>query len=211
MAFADVGDAVSGAIITEAWGDQARANFLASAPGVAAAEGDLIIATAANTVAALTVGAADSVLVAGARPEWQIVPAVHLTKSDTTALSTSSWTSIPFDTETSDTDTLHEGVTHPSYITIPTNGDGWYVFGFFGNATRAGNTGTWRARILLNGTTVLAQGEVQGASGVASFIAIAGVYPLAATNYIEAQYYTADASVTLAASPMFWAIWQRRP
>ena len=47
---------------------------------------------------------------------------------------------------------------------------------------------------------------MDGDSGVALFITISGGYKLAATNYIEAQYYTADASMTLAADPAFWAI-----
>jgi len=177
---------------------------------VVTTKGDIVAATAANTPARLGVGGDGSSLVASSGAAtglaWQIHPAAHVTKSDTTALSTSTWTSLTFDTETADDHAMHSTVTNTSRLTVPTGGDGWYTFGFFGNAARAGSAGTWRARILLNGTTVLAQGEVSGASGVASFLTISGGYKLAATNYIEAQYYTADASMTMAASPMFWAI-----
>jgi len=211
MAYVDIGDIASGATITEGYLDQIRANQQAGVPDIFTTEGDIAIATAADTAARLAIGTADDFLVAGAaRPEWQIPPAVHLTKSGTTAMSTSSWTAIDFDTETSDTNASHEGVTNPSRITIPTNGGGWYTFGCFANATRAGATGTWMLRILLNGATVLAQLAASGASGVASFITLAGGYSLAATNYLQVQYYTADASMTIAASPMFWAIWHRR-
>ena len=210
MAYVDIGDIASGATITEGYLDQIRANQLAGVPDIFTTAGDIAIATAADTAARLAIGTADDFLVAGTSPEWQNAPAVHLTKSGTTAMSTSSWTAIDFDTETSDTNASHEGVTNPSRITIPTNGGGWYTFGVFANATRAGASGTWMLQIILNGTTVLAQGEVSGVSNVASFLTLAGGYSLAATNYLQVQYYTADASMTIAASPMFWAIWQRR-
>ena len=215
MAYSDPGDLASSAVITEAWVDAVRADILVSAPAVMTTKGDVIAASAANTPARLGVGANDSTLVAASGEAtglaWQTIPAVHVTKSDTTALSTSTWTSLTFDTETSDTDAIHEGVTNPSRLTIPTGGDGWYIFGFYGSAARAGNSGTWRARILLNATTTLAQNQQAEASGVQGMIQLIGAYPLAATNYIEVQYYTVDASMTMAASPIFWAIWQRRP
>jgi len=210
MAYSDPGDLASGAVITEAWVDAVRADLLVSAPAVVTTKGDLVAATGANVIARLAVGLDASSLVADSGEatglRWQIHPAAHVTKSDATTLDLTTWTSIPFDTETADDHTMHEGVTNPSRLTVPTGGDGWYTFGFFGNATRAGAVGIWRVRILLGGATVLAQGEVSGASGVASFLTISGGYKLAATNYIEAQYYTADASMTLAADPAFWAI-----
>ena len=215
MAYSDPGDLASGAVITEAWVDAVRASLLASGVAIVTTKGDLAVATAATTLARLQVGANESTLVAASGETtglvWQTIPAVHVTKSDTTALSTSSWTSLTFDTETSDTDAMHHPSSNTSRLTIPTGGDGWYTFGFYGSAARAGSTGTWRARIFLNATTALAQSQESEASGVQSMITLAGAYPLAATNYIEVQYYTADASMTMAASPMFWAIWQRRP
>ena len=214
MAYVDIGDVTDGGIIETTWGDQVRANFQAGVPDIFTTKGDLAVATGADAASRLAAGANDSILVYASGEATgmatQIVPAVHLTKSDATSLSTSSWTSIPFDTETSDTDAMHEGVTNPSRITVPANGGGWFVFGFYGNATRAGATGAWKARILLGGTTVLAQLETSGDVGAASSITLAGGYSLAATNYLEVQYYTTDASMTIAASPMFWAIWQRR-
>jgi len=210
MAYGDVGDVINGGTITETWGDQARANFQAGVPDIFTTEGDIAIATGGDAAARLAVGAADSVLVAGAaRPEWQIAPAVHLTKSGTTSMNTGAWTTIAFDTETSDTDGMHEGVTYPGRITIPANGGGWYVFGCFANASRT-SAHTWRLRILLNGTTVLAQGQAIDSANISSHITLAGGYSLAATNYLQVQYYTDDGSMTIAASPMFWAIWQRR-
>ena len=79
MAYSDPGDLASGAVITETWVDKVRANDLASAVAAVAAEGDIVIGTAATALAALTIGTADSTLVAGAaRPEWQIQPAARV-------------------------------------------------------------------------------------------------------------------------------------
>jgi len=214
MAYSDPGDLATGAVITEAWVDAVRADILASALAIVTTKGDLTAATAATTLARLAIGADDSTLVAASGAAtglaWQIIPAVHVTKSDTTALGLSAWTSLTFDTETSDTDAMHSTVSNTSRLTVPTGGDGWYIFGFYGSAARAGNSGTWRARILLNATTTITQNQQDEASGVQEMIQLAGAYPLVATNYIEVQYYTVDASMTMAASPMFWAIWQRR-
>ena len=59
MAFVDTGDVVSGTIITEGWGDQVRANFLAGVPAIFSVKGDLAIATAPLTAARLAVGGDD--------------------------------------------------------------------------------------------------------------------------------------------------------
>ena len=210
MAYSDPGDLASSAVITEAWVDAVRADILVSAPAVVTTKGDIVTATAANTPARLGVGADASSLVAASGEAtglaWQIHPAAHVTKSDTTALGTSAWTSLTFDTETADDHAMHSTVSNTSRLTVPTGGDGWYTFGFYGSAARAGNSGAWRARILLNATTTLAQFQASEASGVQSMITLAGGYKLAATNYIEVQYYTVDASMTMAASPIFWAL-----
>jgi len=208
MAYADIGDFAALDRLDDTDLDQIRANFQAGVPDIFTTEGDIAIATGADAAARLAVGAADSVLVAGAaRPEWQIAPAVHLTKSDSTSMDASVWTAIEFDTETSDTDAMHEGVTNPSRITIPTDGDGWYIFGFFG--TKTGNSpDKWMARVLLNGTTTIGQGAVS--TYETASLSLSAAYPLSAADYIEVQYYTPDGSGTLSASPMFWAIWQRR-
>jgi len=208
MAYTDPGAVSASSTGTSTWANAVRASIITTAPAVAAAEGDLFIATAANTVAALTIGTADSIMVAGAdRPEWQIVPACHVTKSDSTNLTEDDWTSIEFDTETSDTDAMHSTVTNPSRLTIPTGGDGWYTFGFF--ATKTGNSpDRWAARILLNGATTLGQSSVSTYDTCS--ISVTAAYPLSATDYIEAQYYTGNADGVMSASPAFWAVWQRR-
>lgn len=214
MAYSDPGDAVGGAVITAAWGDAVRADVVESALARVAVKGDIVVATAANVLARLPVGADGSAFIADSGEVtgtiWQIQPAAYVTKTGVTAFGLAAWTSIDFDAETADTDTMHAAAPNPSRLTIPVGGDGWYTFGFFGNAARVGATGSWSIRILKNpGAVVLAQTKVSEGAGVPAFVTLTGGYLFAAADYIEAQYYTADAAITMVANPAFWAIWQR--
>lgn len=211
MAFTDPGDVTSGSTGTEAWANAVRASLLATGVAIVTTKGDLAIATGKQTLARVAAGANDSILVADstqtAGVAWQIQPAVHVTKSGTTSMGTGAWTSIEFDTETSDTDGMHDGVTNPSRLTVPSGGGGWYLFGFNGTVS-GGNPNSWMARILLNGTTALTSGGVWRYD--AGPLSISGLYPLSAADYLEVQYYVTSAGHTLDAGHAFWAIWQRR-
>jgi len=202
MAYVDIGDFAPDDVLTAADLDQIRANFQAGVPDIYTTKGDLAVATAANAAARLPAGANDSILVYASGEATgmatQIVPAVHLTKSDATNMTEDDWTSIEFDTETSDTNAMHSTVTNPERLTVPTGGDGWYLFGFFGTKTE-NSPDRWAVRILLNGTTVIGQTAVS-TSAVSSLCLTAG-YSLAATNYIEVQYYTEDPDGIISAGP----------
>lgn len=211
MAYADIGDVAAGNPVTETYLDQIRANFLAGVPDIFTTEGDIAVATGTDAATRLGIGTADSVLVAGAaRPEWQIVPAVHVTNSGALLMTPEVWTSIAFDTETADTNAMHAPAPNPSRLTVPAGGDGWYTFGFNGNASRAATaTAFWMARILLNGTTELAC--QRSTANRPAYINLSMSLPLAAGNFIEVQYYSdavSDQSIAIGAS--FWAVWQRR-
>ena len=210
MAYVDIGDKASGTIYTEANWDQTRANFQAGVPDIFTTKGDLAVATGADAAARLAAGANDSTLVAASGETtglvWQIIPAVHLTKADATVMSVDAWTTLEFDAETADTDAMHSGDTNPTRITIPAGGDGWYLFGFSGRVDN-GSPNRWQVRFLLNGATEI------GAGGMSSYdfgpLSVVVLRPVVATNYIEVQYYSTYAN-TISASPIFWAIWQRR-
>jgi hypothetical protein len=78
---------------------------------------------------------------------------VRLTKSGTQSLPNATETTATWNTETIDTDSMHEGVTNPARITINTAGD--YVIGTNIVVTSAGKC---TVKILLNvGATVLAE------------------------------------------------------
>jgi len=210
MAYVDIGDKASGDIYTEANWDQTRANFQAGVPDILTTKGDLAVATGADAAARLAAGANDSTLVAASGETtglvWQIIPAVHLTKADATVMSVDAWTTLEFDAETADTDAMHSGDTNPTRITIPAGGDGWYLFGFSGRVDD-GTPVRWQVRFLLNGSAEI------GAGGMSSYdfgpLSVVVLRPVVATNYIEVQYYSTYAN-TISASPIFWAIWQRR-
>lgn len=214
MAYVDIGAVAGGNVITSAWGNQVRANFQACAADAMIAKGDLFIGTGGDAGTRLAVGADDAMLVADSGTAsglaWQIQPAVHVTNSGALLMAQEVWTSIAFDTETADTDAMHAAAPNPSRLTVPAGGDGWYMFGFNGNASRAAvNTAFWEARIMLNGVTELA--HLRSPANRPAYLNLSMARPLAAGNYIEVQYYSdsvADQSIAIGAS--FWAIWQRR-
>ena len=210
MAYVDIGDVTDGGTIETTWGDQVRANFQAGVPDIFTTKGDLAVATGADAASRLAAGANDSILVYASGEATgmatQIIPAVHLTKSGTTVMEVDVWTTLEFDDETADTDAMHSGDTNPTRITIPAGGDGWYLFGFSGRVDD-GTPVRWQVRFLLNGATEI------GAGGMSSYgfgpLSVVVLRPVVATNYIEVQYYSNFAD-TISASPIFWAIWQRR-
>ena len=217
MAYADIGDIASNAVISETYLDGIRANFLAGVPDIFTAEGDIAIATAADTAARLAVGAADSVLVAGtARPEWQTMPAARVYNDAAIDPATSSWVTLTFNTERFDTDAMHSTTTNTSRLTIPTGGDGIYLIGGNVDFDSGGGTGAkdLGLRILLGGATIIAQRlGYENVASVDVSMNIETVYALAATNYVELQVYTSvDVNVLASGnySPEFYAIWQRR-
>lgn len=82
MAYASLSLVVTGTAIASAWGNQVRANFAVSAPGVVTTAGDLTYATGANALARLAVGSTGQVLqVVGGAPAWGDAPGgwlIHL-------------------------------------------------------------------------------------------------------------------------------------
>jgi hypothetical protein len=99
------------------------------------AKGDIVAATAADTVSKLAVGANDTVLTADSSTatglKWASIATgfigCSLYKSADQAITNDSWTSITFDTEVFDTDNFHSNVTNNSRITIPSGKAGKYL------------------------------------------------------------------------------------
>jgi len=219
MAYADPGDAVSGAVITEAWGDQVRANCLVSATAIVTTKGDIVAATAANTLARLAVGVNDSTLVADSDEatgmKWQIQPAVRVTQAADQSVGAAAYASLTFDTEVYDTDAMHNPAVEPTRLTVPANGDGIYFIQ--GNVEFDNNGGTGQQelgiRILLDGVTVIAEmydNANEDDENISLYIATD--YPIAATHYVELQAYTEkndNIKYISAHTPVFSARWVR--
>jgi hypothetical protein len=220
MAYADIGDIATGAVISEAYLDQIRANFQAGVPDIFTTKGDIAVATAADTAARLAVGADDATLVPDASTAtglaWQIQPAARVYNNAAIDPAPGGWVTLTFNTERFDTDAMHSTSTNTGRLTVPTGGDGLYLIGGNLELDSGGGTGSSDKgiRILLNGTTPIAVNFNEMIStGVDTVIAISTVYALTAKDYVELQVYT-EGDVNVLAdgnfSPEFYAIWLRR-
>jgi len=224
MAYADIGDIATGAVISETYLDQIRANFQAGVPDIFTTKGDIAVATAADTAARLAVGADDATLVPDASTTtglaWQIQPAVRVYNNAAIDPAPGGWVTLTFNTERFDTNAMHSTSTNTGRLTVPTGGDGLYLIGAHVEFDYSGNTSgalVCGVRFLLNGTTVIGQDyrtlATQSSLGIDMTVSCTTMYSLAATDYVEVQAFTqGDKNVlsTSAYSPEFYAIWQRR-
>lgn len=198
--------------------DNIRDDFIAGVPDIYTTKGDLGPATGADVAARLGVGADDSILVADSASNvgmsWQLIPAARVFNASAIDPATSTWVSLTFDSERYDTDAVHTPTGSTQRLTVPTNGAGLYLVG--GNVEFAAldaNTGTYGTRILLNGTTVIAEDFMEHAGNNVVNQNVHTVYSLAATDYVELQAFTSkDLNVNATAnfSPEFWIQWLRR-
>jgi len=222
MAYADIGDVSAGDPVTEAYLDQIRANFIASAPDAFTTKGDLFIATAADAGARLAVGANDSTLVPASGETtgliWQIQPACRVYNSANIDPTPSTDYTMTFDSERYDLNTMHSTSSNTGRITIPAGGAGIYSIG--GSAaldvSGVGTSIDCRLEILLNNATVIAR-EMRTSYRSNSDdvqICISAHYLLAAADYLTLRVFT-DVDVDVLAhsnsSPEFWACWLRMP
>lgn len=215
MAYADIGDIATGAVISETYLDQIRANFQAGVPDIFTTKGDLAAATAGDAAARLAVGADDATLVPDASTAtglaWQIQPAARVYNDAAIDPAPGGWVTLTFNTERFDTDAMHSTSTNTGRLTVPTGGDGLYLIG--GNVAIQTGAGDKGVRILLNGTTAIAQNYGVSTADNPECLPVATLYSLAATDYVELQVYVeVDLNVLAEAnySPEFYAIWQRR-
>lgn len=122
------------------------------------------------------------------------IPRARVRRSAVQALGAAGWTTISFDTEDYDTDSIHDLVTNPSRLTVKTAG----LYAISGVALLAGTTanGGYDTRILKNGVPVGALGGgARGDSGpTASFKGLDMEFlELAVGDYIELQVYPSSA------------------
>lgn len=92
------------------------------------------------------------------------------------------YTSIAFQTESFDTDTIHDNTTNNSRLTIKTAGK--YIVGT--TVSTATNNSMW-VRILLNGTTNISGIQAGGNTGSDDSRSIVTFYNFAVNDYVEAQ------------------------
>ena len=221
MAYTAVPTKAAGDTLTETnWNTHIRDNFAAGVPDIIVDKGDLVAGTAADAAARVAVGTVDhSILVPDTTEatglEWQDVPAARVYNSSAIDPATSSWVSLAFDSERTDIQGMHSASSQR--LTVPAGGGGLYLVGGcveFDTASKGTGGGTYGMRILLNGTTVIAQ-QLQGLlhGNYAISMTIQTLYQMPAADYVVLQVYTSiDVDVASSGNygPEFWAVWQRR-
>lgn len=175
---------------------------------LADAAGDIFYATANDTVTRLGIGTAGQVLTVNAgatAPEWKAAAGASdisvRARAGTTATSfTTTYTSIAFDAEDFDTDSMHSNTTNNTRITINTAGK--YIIG---SSIVTGGNISMGVRLLLNGTTNIA--EHRAGNGGEDSRAIATLYDFAVNDYIEVQAISGGTTtaVQLGTKTNFWA------
>jgi hypothetical protein len=222
MAYAPLPSKSAGDTVTLANYDVIKANFEAGVPDLFTTKGDLAVASAADTAVRLARGGDGTrleVIVGEEAPTptnivWRIQPCAVVTHDAGASPSTSTWTTLDFNTQRQIRNSMHSASVNNSRLTVPTNGDGLYHIGGcveFGHTTGAG--ALFGVRILLNGATVLAQVMQMMAPTANIALSVSRDYQLAATNYVELQVFVSESVSTVKAanySPEFWAHWVRR-
>lgn len=198
-----------------------KGNFEAGAVDAMAAKGDLFVGTGADAGARLAVGNVYSVLVpdsvetTGMR--WQIRPSARVYNNAALDPTPNNWWTLTFNTERWDHHSMHSTVTNTSRLTVPTGGAGVYMIGGnieFDYSPLVDPRISAGLRILLNGTTILAQKAFSGFVSIDSALIVTTEYPLAVGDYVELQaFINEDVNVKAAGnySPEFWATWQELP
>ena len=170
----------------------------AIAKSIVDAKGDLIAATAADTVSRLAIGANGTVLTADSAEatgmKWAAAAGgatfvgckvYKITTNQSVADSTS--TVITFNAEEFDTDGFHDNATNNSRITIPTGKGGKYLL-IGASQISASTAGTRGMTIFKNGATVLLDNHQHAPTPSISYRGVlTGVVNLVATDYVELQ------------------------
>jgi hypothetical protein len=178
----------------------------AVAKSIVDAKGDLIAATAADTVSRLAVGTNGQVLTADSTAatglKWASASSTptfvgcSLTQStDSQTISNATWTAVTFDTEAVDTNAFHSTSSNTSRITIPTGYAGKYQVNYSVSYGTGSATGLRYAQIYKNGVTYVGSATVLSATTSANISANNSVIMvLAEADYIEAYIYQSSGS-----------------
>ena len=165
---------------------------------IADAKGDLIVGTAADTVARLAVGTNNYVLTADSAEatglKWA-TPATtgfigcSVTKSAVQSIANATATTLTWDGELFDTSTFHDNSTNNSRITIPAGKDGYYQVTAFASPTGHA-TGLREITVAKNaGLTSLFDSTLNAGTATSIGFGVSGICSLVATDFLQVQVY----------------------
>ena len=151
-------------------------------------KGDLVAATGASTPARLAVGNNGETLVADSSTstglKWKGAITCSVYNSTVFVLSNTTYTTLTFDSEFWDSDSMHSTSTNTSRITVPKTG--YYKIELQG-IWQSNATGNRGARFLNNGSSIYTQ-FVKGQSGDLNYY-YTYTAKLTANDYLEVQMY----------------------
>lgn len=188
-------DGVTSAVQTQI--DSKIGQATAINPTIVDAKGDIIAATAADTVARLAVGSNNTVLTADSSTatglKWAAASAsafvgCSASKSATQSIANATYTAITFNTEDYDTDSIHDNSTNTTRFTVPTGKGGkWLISGVMTFASNA--TGFRFVRLYKNGTAFIVPSGVAPVNGDTTQVAVSYIHTFAAGDYMEVFVY----------------------
>ena len=120
------------------------------------------------------------------RPEQAKNTSCRIYNSAAQTIGNASWTTLTFDNESFDTDSMHSTVTNTGRITVPE--DGVYLLihtvGFTSNST-----GFRATRFIKNGTTNFFGNSIDGTNGNTCTAVGTTILSLSASDYVTVQVY----------------------
>ena len=166
--------------------------------------GDLLYASAANTLAKRAIGTTGQVLtVSGGVPTWTTVASgstfagCSLTRSTSLSVANNSEAAVGFDTESFDSDGYHSTSTNTSRITIPSGKAGKYLFAMTMCWTTS-SVGERRLQLKKNGAAHKYLWQMGGISGGYVFNPAAVIVDAAVGDYFEMfVFQTSGGNLTL--------------
>lgn len=113
-------------------------------------------------------------------------PMARAYKSASQSINTGTFTAIAFDTESFDTDTIHDNATNNTRFTCKTAGK-YLIIGQIAYDSNA--TGYRAAFIKHNNTTYIGKSQIAAFSGDQTIVSVSSIYDLAINDYVELTAY----------------------